>query len=144
MNTDFQNLTRAWGSNEDGLNLNMAEDRNAPGEPHKLCHEVRKGHRYQNRWCFHSLRKVALTDLTLHRLIHPFYVFLCFFIPNFLTFKAILYPENMPKAKISTFHLGSTWVLKMFESQPEDVLVWLQITSIGCKIGSSWSSLFDV
>jgi len=35
----MENLTRAWGSNEHGLNLNMAEDKNAPGEPPKLCHE---------------------------------------------------------------------------------------------------------
>jgi len=35
----MENLTRAWGSNENGLNLNMAEDENAPGEPPKLCHE---------------------------------------------------------------------------------------------------------
>ena len=33
-----QELTRAWGSNERGLNL--AEDHNAPGQPPKLCHEV--------------------------------------------------------------------------------------------------------
>jgi len=35
----MEKLTRAWGSNEHGYSLNMAEDQNAPGQPPKLCHE---------------------------------------------------------------------------------------------------------